>query len=230
MKRTLFFGILAVVLGFTACSDDDDNKETITGGGLPTQTTGTAMRMGDIPVNWIQLWAGGPKFAEYNIGAENNKAEDYGFYLTWGGKINNVDAATWTDDHRKGLGDLTGTDDTAIYLWGSNWRMPTKDELEGLFDPAKCTATWVEDYNGSNKGLLFQGLEGTAYKDNSVFFPAAGSIVDGDFLSKGSCCYYWTSAQDVRTGAFCLYHNSRSEGVTDCIRGRGNSIRPVLAE
>ena len=49
-----------------------------------TLIAGTAKRTGDIDVRWVQLWEGGPKFAEYNVGAENKNAEDYGGYYCWG--------------------------------------------------------------------------------------------------------------------------------------------------
>ncbi len=114
----------------------------ITFDGQPT--TGTAKRTGDFDVNWVQLWASGPKFAEYNVGAENNKAEDYGGDYTW-----------------------TVNDDTATNLWGSNWRMPTKAEFENLL--SNCNVAWTT-VNGKS-GRKFTGKG--AYASNSVFLPAA---------------------------------------------------------
>ena len=44
-------------------------------------TTGTAKATiggSEVDVNWVQLWENGPKFAEYNVGVTDGKAEGYG--------------------------------------------------------------------------------------------------------------------------------------------------------
>ncbi|MCQ2154665.1 MAG: hypothetical protein MJY55_02470, partial [Bacteroidales bacterium] len=80
-------------------------------------TTGTAKATIDgseVDVNWVQLWENGPKFAEYNVGAENNKEEDYGGYYCWGGSYENGTGNPWNDDHNTtntGSGNLSGDDD-----------------------------------------------------------------------------------------------------------------------
>lgn len=35
-------------------------------------------------VNWVQLWADGPRWAEYNIGVIDGNPESYGSYFAWG--------------------------------------------------------------------------------------------------------------------------------------------------
>lgn len=60
-------------------------------------TKGSAKnKLGD-DIGWVQLWAGGPKFATENV----------------------AEKMTWTD--------ATKTGDQ--YVWGANWRTPTKDEM-----------------------------------------------------------------------------------------------------
>ena len=128
---------------------------------------GSALRNGDVAVVWVQLWENGPKFAEYNIGAADNKAEDYGNYYTWGGSQDKV-----VDDYSTGSESLSGSNDTATKLWGSNWRMPTKAEFEDLLNPDNCTCVWTENYNNKGvNGLLLTGKG--AYEINSGFLPAA---------------------------------------------------------
>ena len=188
-----------------------------------TPTTGTEKRKGDIDVNWVQLWAGGPKFAEYNVGAANNKAEDYGEYYAWGGSQDKV------DDHNTGTDALSGDSDTATKLWGSNWRMPTSAELEELI--ANCDVEWTDSYKGSGKqGRIFTGKG--AYSSNSVFLPAAGYCNGGNVYSQGGNGRFWSSTPSGSNNAYVLYVGSGSQSVTDYmrIRSHGYSVRAVLAE
>lgn len=184
-------------------------------------TTGTAKRKDNIDVNWVQLWKGGPKFAEYNVGAKNNKPEDYGGYYAWGGSQDKV------DDHKAGL---TGTDDTATKLWGSNWRMPTQAELQALL--TNCDVQWTNDYKGDGtniKGTIFTGKQGTAFASNSVFLPAAGYCHGGNIYDQSNYGYYWSSTPDGSYGAYHLFFGSGYQlGYYD--RYYGCSVRAVLAE
>ena len=68
----------------------------------------------EVDVKWIQLWEDGPKFAEYNYGAE--KAENYGEYIT-------------------------GTNAQTKKYFGDNWRLPTTGEYDALI--ANCTFEWI---------------------------------------------------------------------------------------
>ena len=68
----------------------------------------------EVDVKWIQLWENGPKFAEYNYGAE--KAENYGT-------------------------NVTGTNAQTKKYFGDNWRLPTTEEYEALI--ANCTYEWI---------------------------------------------------------------------------------------
>lgn len=106
-------------------------------------TTGYAAIKGGGTVKWVQLWKNGPKFAEYNVGVTDGKAESYGSYYYWGGIWPNGESEDWAlaykDDHNTGTIDLTGDNDTATNLWGSNWRMATYEEFEALVDSENCT-------------------------------------------------------------------------------------------
>lgn len=185
-------------------------------------TTGVATRTGDIDVNWVQLWADGPKFAEYNVGAENNKPEDYGGYYCWGKTIDKDE----TGNYKDGSSDLTGTDDTATNLWGDNWRMPTSDELQGLLD--YCDVEWTT-VNGTN-GLKLTGRG--IYASNSLFLPAAdafgyhGSSWGVD--SAGSIGSYWSSTPYGSFDAYYLDFTENRHNVITCVRGVGYSARAVF--
>ena len=183
--------------------------------------TGTAKRTGDIDVNWVQLWAGGPKFAEYNVGVTDGKAESYGGYFCWGSTIDqDEDALYWE-------GETLGDNDTATKLWGSKWRMPTEAELKALLNSDNCTCTWTD----SPAGLLCKGIEGTVYASNSVFLPAAGYSEYGDVYEQGVHGLYWSSTPNNGHSACNLHFKSDGDqSVYFDERCYGYSVRAVLAE
>lgn len=118
----------------------------------PAFGTGTAeATIGGSTVNvgWVQLWEGGPKFADRNVGA--NSATDEGTTKTF----------------------IQATADP--FEWGSNWCTPSKSEMDELLKAAtsagseKVTCTYTEK-NGVY-GYEFTGST-AGYESNSVFFPA----------------------------------------------------------
>lgn len=245
MKKTLFL-LVALVASMSLNAQNAKVMKVLDGGTVidtydvkptikvvfedaPAFGTGTATRTGTaepIKVKWIQLWAGGPKFAEYNVGAENNKAEDVGGYYTWGGSENM--SSTY---YNTGSVSLTGENDTATNLWGENWRMPTSAEFQNLTNENKCIATWTNDYkgDGSNiKGFIFTGMGD--YKDNKVFFPAAG-YREVSIKELGEHGLYWTALPYNEYTAYYLnfydgFKNGRGIGT----RSYGYSVRAVLVE
>ena len=184
--------------------------------------TGTAKRTGDIDVKWVQLWENGPKFAEYNVGVTDGKAESYGGYYCWGGSIDQDPDG----EYKSGTDALTGDDDTAYNLWGSAWRMPRQEELEALCNESNCTITW-ETVNGVN-GRKFTGKGD--YAPNSVFLPAAGYCYSGSVYEQGGYGGYWSSSLDGSGDAFYLNFGSDSQNVSYDYGGCGYSVRAVLAE
>lgn len=92
-------------------------------------------------IEWVQLWAGGPKFAKENVASK----------------------MTWTD--------ATKTGDQ--YVWGANWRTPTKDEMtfveEMTLNPLNTKAE-IQVQNGVT-GILYTGIQ-PGYTDKTLFLPA----------------------------------------------------------
>lgn len=189
---------------------------------IDTRFTGKAKRTGDIYVNWVQLWENGPMFAEYNLGAANNKPEDYGAHYSWGGVLADVGIGA---DCYTGMVVLSGDNDTATRFWGSNWRMPTKEELQGLLD--KCDSEFAT-VNGV-KGCKFTGRG--AFSNHSLFFPAAGRYLGDD---QGSMGYYWSSTpggfiyQPENYANLLFFNLGAGKNVTYYERKYLCSIRPVL--
>ena len=189
-------------------------------------TKGTAKRTGDVDVKWVQLWENGPKFAEYNVGATS--ATEYGGYFTWGGNSANGEGV-WNDYYNNGESNLSCTGDnitdTATKLWGSNWRMPTKAELQALL--ANCEVEWT--IVDGLQGRKFTGKD--TYSSNSIFLPAAGHCNGGNVLGQDYDGFYWSSAPYGIDRAYELYINSDDQYVDNYGRKEnGCSVRAVFAE
>lgn len=111
-------------------------------------TKGSAKnKLGD-DIGWVQLWAGGPKFATKNV----------------------KDKLTFTEACK------TGDE----YVWGANWRTPTKDEMtfvdathdekgKLIMTPINTKAE-VQVQNGV-PGILYTGIQ-PGYTDKTLFLPA----------------------------------------------------------
>ena len=105
----------------------------------------------------VQLWAGGPYWADRNIGAD--APWEYGLYFWWGDttghrpgynfssgnsaiytfvkSVSELQSAGWVTSS----GVLAPSHDAAHVKWGGAWRMPTKQEFDGLNN--NCDWTWT---------------------------------------------------------------------------------------
>ena len=201
----------------------------------------------------VQLWAGGPYWAETNIGAENT--EDYGYYFWWGGtngykRVNNAWVAsdgsssnfsfrpsntpTYGQDIAtlKSEGWITASEvltpehDAAHVHWGGKWRMPTKQELSDL--RSKCNWNWTT-MNGV-RGWLVSGTGD--YASNSIFLPCAGSGDGTSLNGADSLGRYWSSVPysdyyNYYYYAWSLYFFSGGHDTSSNSRYYGLSVRPV---
>ena len=164
-----------------------------------------------ISVGKVQLWEGGPYWADKNIGADN--PWDYGLYFWWGDtkghrpssdgtfsfnfapdnsaiytylkSVSDLQSAGWVTSD----GVLSRVHDAAHVKWGESWRMPTYQEVYDLLFN-KCDWTWTT-MNGVN-GYVICG-RGT-YASNSIFLPAAGEGYGLSCNGGGGCCFYWVSS------------------------------------
>lgn len=193
----------------------------------------TVNMMPDMTVTLAYVDLGLPSgllWATRNVGA--NAPEKFGDYFAWGETTpkygytwenyqyydgSNLTKYTGSD----GLVTLLPEDDAATVNWGGNWRMPTKEEFEELYN--NTTVTWTEQ-NGVN-GLLF-----TASNGKSLFLPAAGefnyyviSINDGEYWSRSLSTDNPSNAWGVCFNSFGLNQNGYAD------RFNGRTIRPVRA-
>lgn len=161
-------------------------------------TKGSAENKLGETISWVQLWAGGPKFATKNVEKK----------------------LTWSEATAKG----------SAYVWGANWRTPTKDELtfvsEQTLTPINAKAE-VKVQNGV-PGILCTGIQ-PGYTDKTIFLPSNNGSED---YFEGS---YSTSTEGENSncvtlgfvGAGSQFHmHFYPKNSTQT----ANWVRPVLAE
>lgn len=155
----------------------------------------------------------GTLWATCNIGASS--PEEYGDYFAWGetegyksGKSNfdwstykwcNGSDTTMTkycinstygyNGFTDNKTELDPEDDAAYVNWGSGWRMPTKTQLQELFNSAHTTTEWTT-MNGVNGSKIMSKTNG-----NCLFLPAAGFWDGTSLLSEGLYGDYWSRMQ-----------------------------------
>lgn len=221
MKKIIYLATMLLVLtGAASCEKKTEAKGPKK---LAQPTTGVAEIIGGTKVKWVQLWADGPKWAEYNVGATS--VGECGGYYCWGRTIDKDP----TGDYYNKYENIQGTAfDTAKNLWGDNWQMPTYEDYCNLC--FNCDMVWVTDYNGTGMdGLLFTGTT-EGYTNNSVFFQIAGGYIDGEISHYGIIGLYWSSTPDDYGSeyAYSFVFNSQLPLVGGEPRKNGYSVRAVL--
>ena len=120
---------------------------------------------------------------------------------------------------------LLPVDDVAHYMWGGNWRMPTRAEFEELLD--SCDWAWT-DYNYAD----VHGWKVTSRKDStkSIFLPTNGYRSETHLSGIHTSGYYWSSSLVTNNprGAWGLYfYSSNSCCMKKYDRHNGFTVRPV---
>ena len=163
----------------------------------------------------------GTKWATCNVGA--NSPEEYGNYYAWGETSTKSSYMEYNSrTYEVNLGEIAGVPgyDPARAAWGSEWRLPTAQELQELVD--RCRWEWT-----SLDGMA--GYKVTGPNGNSIFLPAAGYRYESSLNLVGDYGHYWSSAPfgSGALSAFCLYFSGGSYYVNWSYRCNGFSVRPV---
>ena len=186
----------------------------------------------------------GTLWATCNVGASS--PEEYGDYFAWGEtetkEVYDWDTYKWCEgaenqltkycyDSSCGYNGFTDDkteldleDDAAYVNWGSDWRMPSLEQIKELKD--KCTWTWTT-LNGVN------GREVTGPNGNSIFLPAAGYRGGyrggGSLYNDGSWGGYWSRSpnSDSPSDAYELDFDSGYVLWYSGNRHYGESVRAV---
>ena len=180
----------------------------------------------------------GIKWADRNIGA--NKPEDYGDYFAWGEtepkEMYDQNTYKWYSSASSGLTKyctnssygnvdnktvLEASDDAATANWGGQWRMPTKEERDELYE--YCDWEEVARSNGVIGYQITSEING-----NSIFLPLAG-CKDGGWVNS-YYGFYWTSSLHLDDNWNAYDVNFQLGGsiiMNDDSRFNGRSVRPV---
>ena len=157
-------------------------------------TTGSHENKNGESVDWVQLWAGGPRFAKWNVGAK--KETDTGALYQWSGGGSLQESTDYLEK------DIIRGDreyDSATALWGPRWVTPSQEQMQGLVD--NCDYEFIRI--GDVDGLKFTGRGD--YAGNTLFFPAiAGNYTEPTDTPLYSTTYgaYWTSTGVDRLNAY----------------------------
>lgn len=216
---------VALSMGFSACGDDDDNAPS--GGSVAEEHECV-----DLGLPSGTLWA------TMNVGAKS--IDDCGDYFAWGEtkgyksgkkrfmwdtyKFCNIKEGTKEIDYEveelvfskynesDKLTRLRGEDDAATANWGSEWAMPTYEQMKELLD--NCTWTWV--VKGDVDGVMAK----SKINGNTIYFPA-GSFLEDDVEGQykeiidllGTHGQYWTRTLEEPTDwCPCTFTISEKKG------------------
>jgi len=201
----------------------------------------------DLKHKGVQLWEGGPYWADRNVGASS--PEDSGLYFWWGDTVgyrptgntfgfsflyDNPAVATYNKYiyqlqsegwvvNNNGTYVLAPSHDAARAHWGGSWRMPTYQELDDLCY-TKCDWMWTTR-NGV-KGYIVRGRG--AYASNSIFLPCAGrGRYETSLVGAGSFGVCWSSVPCSGSYAWDLSFGWGGHGTNGSSRYYGQSVRPV---
>lgn len=170
----------------------------------------------------------GTKWATCNIGSSS--PEKFGNYYAWGetDAKDRYDGNNYqVDGHRSELkkariideaGNLRISNDIASIVWGSPWRLPTKDEIMELKEMCK----WTPTVRNGISGLLVTGPNG-----HTIFLPKAGWKEGKRLVNQGGTYWSATLFSTSSAQAFSLYIAADEAIVHDHYRADGCSIRPV---
>lgn len=176
---------------------------------------------------------GGVKWATMNVGA--SAPEDYGMYFAFG-EIIEKNNYTWeTYQYGTSSSNLTkynstdnkvvldASDDAVAVIWGGNWTLPTKAELDSLIE--NTNSIWT-DLNGIH-GRLFTDKTNNS---KSIFIPASGyKESTGSYgIGDNGCIRSCTLDSTDNKNAYRFFFLSNYELVDNTDRYYGFPCRGVL--
>lgn len=210
------------------------------------QIAGTASANGRDDVKWVQLWAGGPKWAMVNVGAtitdytgitDGEAKANVGNYYSWGAMEDQTAANYAVNSYS--TTDIQGTNhDTAKMNWGNNWKMYNNSQFEDLMNTSLTKWEWCDGSTTQfEDGCTLAGYKITGvtegYTENSMFLPAAGMAEKGTAYAQGYFMNYWCSTA-VKSGGtwggYCLYGDDTEFKKDADYASWGYSVRAIYDE
>lgn len=195
-------------------------------------------------------------WADHNVGAAS--PEEAGLYFQWGdtvgytadqvGKDKVFDWSNYWDSvngsnynfnkyANNKLTVLQLEDDAARANIGSDWRMPTKADIQELMD--NTTFTFIdlqgnefskaEAENGAIADGNLKGVRSTGSNGKSIFIPASGECGESIFTYSGSSCALLSSelsSSHQNARGFMIMNNGLF-GISSSMRSHGIPVRAV---
>lgn len=165
----------------------------------------------------------GTKWADRNVGA--NAPAEFGDHFAWG-EVEPKDEYTDKtykyydgNNYTYSPSILDAEHDAATFNWGKGWKMPTKEQMEELYN--ECKWEWLGRID--TEGYVRQGYKVTGPNGNSIFFPAAGYCDWDSILLSGVRGFYWSSSLRMLDFVSNNVHVTASSSA----RYDGHSVRPV---
>lgn len=151
-------------------------------------------------IEWVQLWAGGPKFAKENVAKKLN----------------------WSEATAKG----------SAYVWGANWRTPTKDELNFVTEHNLTPINAKAEFKVQNgvPGILYTGIQ-PGYTDKTLFLPSSArstkEYFEATYLTSTEEETGWATSLDFYggEGSIYMYRFNKNHSTSTA-----TFVRPVLVE
>lgn len=163
------------------------------------------------------------KWAPFNIGATS--PTECGDYFAWGEietKTEYTEANSLT--HGIYMDDIGGNPqyDAARAIWGSTWRLPSREEIEEIV--AECTWEWTS-VDGMN------GCKITGPNGNHIFVPAAGCYIGAELkmLGQNGMYHSYKMCGDYVNFSYGFHFGEGDDNyqLDWLYRAYGRSIRPV---
>jgi len=235
------------------CSKNGYNKDF-------THIAAVNSSSGRTSCEWVQLWEGGPKWATFNVGAtitdyanltkgadltsffnafdqvQQCNTDNAGGLYAWNNPNFNGRKTTWTSSISTGISDVATT------LWGSNWKTPTKTQIDTLQNSTygKTTWTWCDGSTTQYvEGCSLKGFKVSGkgkYTENAIFLPAAGyfNVSNGNIVDPGNVGHCWSSTKYGSDYIYSLTFRSLDYNVISDVvyssQWYGLSVRAVLVD
>lgn len=210
------------------------NGDGESGGDNGQGDNGNAKPFGEAPETAEAVDLGLPSgtlWANMNVGA--TKAGEVGDYFAWGEvepkEFYSWDTYKWSTQtgqtkYIKEEQELELEDDAAYMNWGKDWRMPSRAQIDELFN-----YTRQETYGSQSGVYIISEINGEA-----IFFPASGGLKYEDMPS-GNDGFYWsrTGSMDSSGEGFgMIFHFTFSYDDCSCMyssyeRCIGQNVRAV---
>lgn len=158
------------------------------------------------------------KWADHNVGA-SSESEVGGCYM-WGDPTGTATSSTYSQPN---LAEISGTKyDIATAQWGSQWRLPTRDEIKELVD--NTSYVWTSR-NGTMGGLFTSKKVG--YTNKSIFIPYYGAYYSDTGIKVGDT-WSGTRSSTTKTNAYLLnFSEEKSSSNVSTNVLNSEPVRPV---